>query len=101
MLNVEVHGSLFPARALIDPASDFSFVSDQFRRKLHLPTTPIIAEISGLNEVVSARSNKLCEVVLKSNYHDEFSLKIQAIVIKTLTRTLPTQNINSKVVTDL
>ena len=48
-----------------------------------------------------AAPNKLCEVVLKSNYHDEFSLKIQAIVIKTLTRTLPTQNINSKVVTDL
>ena len=54
-LNVEVHGSLFPARALIDPASDFSFISDQLRRKLWLPTTPIVAEISGLNEVVSAR----------------------------------------------
>ncbi|XP_065355424.1 uncharacterized protein LOC135949900 [Calliphora vicina] len=101
VLNVQVHGSLFPARALIDPASDFSFISDQFRRKLHIPTQPIIAEISGLNEVVSARSNKMCEVTLRSNTQRNFSLEIQAIVVKTLTRTLPTQSINPNIIKDL
>lgn len=101
VFKIEVHGSLFSARALIDPASDFSFVSDSLRRKLHLPTTPIIAEISGLNEVISARSDKLCEVLLRSNTARNFSIKLQAIVVKTLTRTLPTQSITPPLTTEL
>ncbi|XP_065368805.1 uncharacterized protein LOC135961239 [Calliphora vicina] len=101
VLNIEIDDSLLPARALIDPASDFSFISDQFRRRLRLPTKPIKAEISGLNEVVSASSNQMCEVTLRSNTQKEFSLEIQAIVIETLTRTLPTQSINPNVKKDL
>lgn len=101
VLNVDVQGELFPARALIDPASDFSFVSEKLRRKLRLPTTPIVAEISGLNEVVSARSNKLCDVILKSNTQKSFKLNIQAIVVKTLTKNLPTQNLEPTLIKDL
>ena len=67
VLNVEVQGELFPAGGVIEPASDFSFITDTLRRKLHLPTTPIVAEISGLNKIVSARSIKLCQVSLRSN----------------------------------
>ncbi|XP_037824736.1 uncharacterized protein LOC119612918 [Lucilia sericata] len=101
VLNVDVQGELFPARALIDPASDFSFITDKLRRKLKLPTTPIVAEISGLNEIVSARSNKLCQVLLRSNTQNEFKLNIQAIVVKTLTKNLPTQNLNPTLIQDL
>ncbi|XP_037826545.1 uncharacterized protein LOC119614493 [Lucilia sericata] len=101
VLNVEVQGELFPARALIDPASDFSFITDKLRRKLKLPTTPIVAEISGLNEIVSARSNKLCQVLLRSNTQNDFKLNIQAIVVKTLTKNLPTQNLNPTLIQDL
>ncbi|XP_065361992.1 uncharacterized protein LOC135955567 [Calliphora vicina] len=101
VLNVEVQGELFPARALIDPASDFSFITDKLRRKLHLPTTPIVAEISGLNEIVSARSNKLCQVSLRSNTHTNFKLNIQAIVVKTLTKNLPTQSLKPTLIKDL
>ncbi|XP_037815968.1 uncharacterized protein LOC119606507 [Lucilia sericata] len=101
VLNVDVQGELFPARALIDPASDFSFITDKLRRKLKLPTTPIVAEISALNEIVSARSNKLCQVLLRSNTQNEFKLNIQAIVVKTLTKNLPTQNLNPTLIQDL
>ncbi|XP_037819343.1 uncharacterized protein LOC119608858 [Lucilia sericata] len=101
VLNVEVQGELFPARALIDPASDFSFITDKLRRKLKLPTTPIVAEISGLNEIVSARSNKLCQVLLRSNTQNDLKLNIQAIVVKTLTKNLPTQNLNPTLIQDL
>ncbi|XP_046808368.1 uncharacterized protein LOC124420202 [Lucilia cuprina] len=101
VLNVEVQGELFPARALIDPASDFSFITDKLRKKLHLPTTPIVAEISGLNEIVSARSTKLCQVSLRSNTHNNFKLNIQAIVVKTLTKNLPTQSLNPTLIKDL
>ena len=50
--------------------------------KLHLPTLPIDAEIADLNKVVSARSNKMCYIHLASNTNKEFSLSIQAIVVK-------------------
>ena len=43
----------------------------------------------------------MCEVTLRSNTNKEFSLKLQAIVVKTLTRNLPTQNINPKIIKDL
>ncbi|XP_075163779.1 uncharacterized protein LOC142236428 [Haematobia irritans] len=101
VLKVQHNGALFTARALIDPASDFSFISDTLRRRLNIPTLPIIAEISGINEVISARSDKICEVVLRSAVRQDFCITVQAIVVKTLTHALPTQNITQPVLNEL
>ncbi|XP_065356061.1 uncharacterized protein LOC135950445 [Calliphora vicina] len=101
VIHVDYQGKIYPARALIDPASDFSFISERLQQNLRLPTKHITAEISGLNEVVSARSNEMCAVTLRSNTQKRFSLEIQAIVIKTVTKTLPTQNINPNIINNI
>ena len=93
VLNIETQGKLYPARALIDPASDCSFISDKLTKRLRLPTTPIAAKISGLNEIISAHSNQLCEFSLRSNTQTQFKLNIQALVVETLAKNLPTQHI--------
>ena len=89
VLYVEVQGELFPARALIDPDSDFPFITDKLKRKLPLPTTSIIAESSGLKETVSASSTKLCQVSLRSNTYNNFKFNIHGIIVKTLTKIYP------------
>ena len=84
-LNIKIQGEEFPIRAIIDAASDLIFISDKRRCKLYLPTLPITAGISGLNEIDSVHSNKLCD-----NKNKDFSLNIPAIFVKTLTRNFPT-----------
>lgn len=101
VLKVEIQGALFPARALIDPASDYSFVTDHLRRKLRLPTTPIAAEISGLEELGSAWSNRLCNITLRSNTQEHFSMTMEAIVVKGVSENLPTHPINPNIAMDL
>ncbi|XP_061391717.1 uncharacterized protein LOC133327168 [Musca vetustissima] len=55
MVNIVHHGACFPARALIDPASESSFISERLQKKLKLPVKPTISTIRGLPNFKHAR----------------------------------------------
>ena len=66
---------VFPARALIEPASQATFISRKLQRKLNLPTLlATSATVVGLNGAVGANSTKVCIVSLGSSIDPAFSL---------------------------
>ena len=53
MVNLIHQGTTYPARALINPASEVSFISERLQNRLKISTN---AEISGVNQSVAATS---------------------------------------------
>ena len=90
LIDIHHQGSSFTLRALLDPGSEVTFISEVLQRKLDLPVKPIHAQISGMSSVVTATASKLCTLRLGSKYISTFSILANAIVLKRLTSDLPT-----------
>ena len=90
-MNVVHNDVVFPGRALIDPASQATFISKKLQRKLDLPTllAPSVTVV-GHNGAVAANSTKVCIVSLGYSIDPEFSLTAEAYVHDKLTGQLPT-----------
>ncbi|XP_075150812.1 uncharacterized protein LOC142224919 [Haematobia irritans] len=87
LVHLEHHGELFTVRALIDPGSQRTFLSERIRNLLKVPYRKSLFEISGVGESLQ-KADKECEVVLYSPKYDcRFS--ISAIILPRLTRKLP------------
>ena len=79
------------ARALIDPASQGTFISRNLQRKLDLPIySAPAATIVGLNGAVVANSKNVCFVSLRLPIDPSFKFTKEAYVVEMLTGQLPT-----------
>lgn len=83
-------------RALIDPGSEVTFISEAAQRNLNLPMKSIHAQVPGLSAVVTASTSKLCILRLGYEYVPSYSNPANAIVLKRLISDLPSCTINYK-----
>jgi len=74
-------GSNFKTRALIDSGSDATFISERLFKLIKLPHQEIRAQISGLNETVSAESKKLCQSTIRSPTRPGLQINTTAYVL--------------------
>ncbi|XP_065365565.1 uncharacterized protein LOC135958596 [Calliphora vicina] len=87
LMQIEFRGELFTIRALIDPGSQRTFLTERIRSRLQLPFKKSHFEIVGIGGQKQAAS-KECELVL---YAKRYNLKIpiKAIVLPKVTKHLP------------
>ncbi|XP_075150742.1 uncharacterized protein LOC142224843 [Haematobia irritans] len=96
------HGVKCSARALIDPASQATFISRKLQKKLALPIFPVTsANIVGLNGTISAKSTNVCRISLCSPIDPTFELSTDAYVVDKLTGRLPTYSLSQLLDVDL
>ncbi|XP_037821167.1 uncharacterized protein LOC119610134 [Lucilia sericata] len=79
-------------RALIDPCSDESFISEKIQKLLNLPTSPVTAEITGLGGGVISKSSKMAFLEIGSLFEQNLSLNIKALVVPQVTSNVPTHS---------
>ncbi|XP_061395049.1 uncharacterized protein LOC133330652 [Musca vetustissima] len=89
-VSIVKNGMSHRARALIDPCSDDSFISERIQRFLNLPTMPIAAEISGLGGECLARCSSIAMLTISSIVNPNFSMEIEALVVPDVTGNVPT-----------
>ncbi|XP_055842769.1 uncharacterized protein LOC129909721 [Episyrphus balteatus] len=94
MIRIHHHHTDFEWRALIDPGSEISFISEEVQRKLKLPVQSVMATVAGVNSSVTATSNKMCSFTLRSKFDKQFSLSARALVLKTVSDSLPSISID-------
>ncbi|XP_075151025.1 uncharacterized protein LOC142225133 [Haematobia irritans] len=94
MVNIRANGIIFTARALLDPGSQASFISERLRRRIRLQTTRVNARISGLNNALAGSTEKQCSFILSSVGGDNFEVEVSALVLPQLTGKLPSSSIS-------
>ncbi|XP_075157764.1 uncharacterized protein LOC142231031 [Haematobia irritans] len=94
MVNIRANGIIFTARALLDPGSQASFISERLRRRIGLQTTRVNARISGLNNALAGSTEKQCSFILSSVGGDNFEVEVSALVLLQLTGKLPSSSIS-------
>ncbi|XP_065372164.1 uncharacterized protein LOC135964036 [Calliphora vicina] len=95
VVNIVCQGETFTARALIDPASQSSFICEKIQRKLDLPTEKVDSNISALNCAPAGSSHKQCNFVLGSRIDRSFRLKMSGLVLPRLTGNLPNRSVDN------
>ncbi|XP_075150473.1 uncharacterized protein LOC142224575 [Haematobia irritans] len=94
VVNIRVKGILYKARALLDPGSQASFISERLQRRLGLPTTRVNARISGLNNALAGLTQKQCIFELTSGLDEDIKIEICGLVLPHLTGRLPSSSIS-------
>lgn len=72
-------------RALIDPASEASFISKPLQMKLSLPSRSSKTDVIGLNGSFTATSSQTCSIVIGSPLDRLFFAKADVFVVRKLT----------------
>ncbi|XP_073841230.1 uncharacterized protein [Musca autumnalis] len=101
MVNLIHQGITYPARALIDPASEASFITESLQRRLGISTTATQATISGINQSTSTTSQKLCSLCIGSPIDTSIFLEIAALVIPAISGNLPSFSIGEDLISRL
>ncbi|XP_075157958.1 uncharacterized protein LOC142231226 [Haematobia irritans] len=100
-VNIMTDYSTFKVRALIDPCSDESFISERIQKLLKLPTIPVTAEIAGLGGSVVSKSRKMANFNVSSGFDDKVVLRVEALVVPQITGNVPTHQMHVNVPLDL
>ena len=87
-------GHFYPARALIDSGSEGTLISERLFRLLKLSARATSAQISGLNNGISAYSTKFCPLILSSNLNPNLRIQANASFIPKVTGMLPSCQID-------
>ncbi|XP_065366923.1 uncharacterized protein LOC135959782 [Calliphora vicina] len=82
-------------RALIDSASEATFVSKKLQKKLFLKTRSIQTDVHGLNDALTATSTHLCHIRIGSPIDKSFKTYADAFVVKKLTGQLPYHSLST------
>ncbi|XP_049317674.1 uncharacterized protein LOC125780108 [Bactrocera dorsalis] len=96
MVQIEHNGQRYSARALIDSGSEATFISRRLQRSLDIPTHSVSAQVTGLNNAVSATPTNICEITLCSPLNTNYKLSAQAFILNSLTDNLPSYPIDPK-----
>lgn len=80
MVNILHSGVSYPGRALIDPCSEASFITDHLQKRLKLPTQSISATFSGVNGSTYATSKKCCSLRISSRFDSSSLVETNALV---------------------
>ncbi|XP_058987604.1 uncharacterized protein LOC131806835 [Musca domestica] len=94
IVQIDVNGVIFVARALIDSGSQATFISEKLQRRLNLPIKKVNARISGLNDVLAGSAAKQCTFLLKSPHNDSFGVQVSSLVLPKLTGKLPSYTLD-------
>ncbi|XP_075149048.1 uncharacterized protein LOC142222851 [Haematobia irritans] len=86
-------GSKYAVRALIDPCSDESFITERMQTLLKLPTVPISAEVAGLGGCLVSVSDKLARFQISPRGEGGRPLPVEALVVKAVTGNIPTHSV--------
>lgn len=82
-------GEWIPLRALLDQGGDGCTITEAASQLLHLPINRQSVEIKPLGGGAPLISHKLVELNIKSVYNNAFKVTAPAVVLNTLTDTLP------------
>lgn len=88
------HGDFIILRAMIDNASQGSFITEDAVQKLQLNKNKIMAEVEGFGSTAAGTSKAEVAVELASITNDEYLTKIDALVVKKATRPIPSEPID-------
>ncbi|XP_050324492.1 uncharacterized protein LOC126755810 [Bactrocera neohumeralis] len=94
-ININYSGVTYAARALIDSGSECSFITERLKRRINLPVRRINAQVSGINNTVSAQVKEACCVELRSPIDPLISITTNMMVLPKLTGNLPTCHISA------
>ncbi|XP_073814290.1 uncharacterized protein [Musca autumnalis] len=94
IVQIDVNGVIFAARALIDSGSQATFISEKLQRRLNLPIKKVNARISGLNDALAGSTEKQCTFWLKSPHSDSFEVQVSSLVLPRLTGKLPSYTLD-------
>ncbi|XP_046808364.1 uncharacterized protein LOC124420197 [Lucilia cuprina] len=101
MVNIHHQGMTYPARALIDPASETSFISERVQNRLKILTQSTNAQISGINQPNSVISRKSCSIYIGTPSDSSIVLSTVALVLPTISGNLPSFIISNEYRNDL
>jgi len=77
-------GTNYRARALIDSGSEASFITERLFNLIKLPFRHIQAQVSGLNQTVSAQTTRLCHFSIPALNKSGLQLETAAYVLPEL-----------------
>jgi hypothetical protein len=96
LLNVEdANGTPHNARALLDAASQLSFITEDMAKRLMLKLSECSIPVSGINNVSARPVAHMCKVKLFSKIN-KFHITANCAVIRDITGNLPAQPIDCK-----
>ena len=82
-------GNTTTARALIDPGSEKSFISEKILSSLQPKVRKLKVEVTGVGAAVTSVAHKEVSLYLKSNVSKRFSSPLSVYVLDKLTQLLP------------
>ncbi|XP_041564470.1 uncharacterized protein LOC121467202 [Drosophila elegans] len=94
-------GTNYRARALIDSGSEATFISERLFNLIKLPFRLIQAQVSGLNQTVSAQATRLCHFSIGAPNKPGPQLETTAYALPELTGMLPPYPIPRDALVDL
>ncbi|XP_055850540.1 uncharacterized protein LOC129915103 [Episyrphus balteatus] len=89
------NGTAHVLRALIDPGSEISFVTENVTQLLKLKKEKTLVNVTGLGQTLTGTSKSKVDLTIYSMTNPLFSLEIQAFVLSQLTTLVPTQEVDS------
>lgn len=93
LVNIETPRGAQTVRALIDPCSQESFISETVVRKLQLKRSEIRGQVTGVGGM-SAQIEHTTELKIQSRIKNNFELRFNAFVVKQVTDVMPANHIN-------
>ncbi|XP_055905489.1 uncharacterized protein LOC129940981 [Eupeodes corollae] len=88
-------GQPLQLRALVDPGSEASFITESAAQLLNMKKERSCANIIGVGETTTSTSKYKVTFTILSRVNANFSLQLNALVLPKLTALLPTQNITN------
>ncbi|XP_037806234.1 uncharacterized protein LOC119600209 [Lucilia sericata] len=96
-VNIKHNNNKYQVRALIDPGSECSFITERLRKRFNISSRSTNVEISGVNNTASVVSRNICSLKIGSNFDSSVELNINAFVLPEISTNLPTTSVNANI----
>ncbi|CAG7729883.1 unnamed protein product, partial [Allacma fusca] len=87
-------GSMQSCRALIDPGSQSSFITERCTQRLNQPRESSSISVSGIGGLQAGSSKGAVILQIRSVVKPEFQLSLNALILKTITGSTPPTTLN-------
>ena len=95
LVDIRGRDGIHRVRALIDPGSESSIITEATQQRLNLPTKASDISILGVNGTQTAKSNKKCLISIINSEVPSESIVTSALILKKLTNNLPSMSFAS------